>query len=287
MARLALRYDLHYANLTEHVRETEEIMQLAAETDKGMVLQTGLAPGFIGVLAHGLVRRFCERYAVEQIGTVAMRVGALTEHAFPPAYYGFTWSPAGVATEYVEPAVVIRDFTKMSVPSLSERELIRINGMVLEADLTSGGAADLPDALQGKVGRLDYKTLRYPGHYDWVEQQLAALNHAGEPSIERLQHTMENIIPRVEDDLVVIYAAVEGMDHEGTLRRMERSYWIRPQQVGNRRLRAIQTTTAAPLAEIGLQLAAGKYKGLVLQSQLDPETFLNGPIVREVYGAFE
>ncbi|MDI1305570.1 MAG: saccharopine dehydrogenase, partial [bacterium] len=89
----------------------------------------------------------------------------MIKHAVAPHYYGFTWSPVGVATEYLEDTIVIRNSIKTTLPSLSERKTVIIDGITYEEDLTSGGAADLPDALSGKVGSLDYKTLRYPGHY--------------------------------------------------------------------------------------------------------------------------
>jgi hypothetical protein len=36
-------------------------------------------------------------------------------------------------------------------------------------------AADLPDALSGRVRSLDYKTLRFSGHYGWIQKQLIEL----------------------------------------------------------------------------------------------------------------
>jgi len=70
MARLALAHQMHYVNLTEYVRETEEIMSLARDADQAFVLQTGLAPGFINVLAHGLFQAFCHRHGVEKVDQV-------------------------------------------------------------------------------------------------------------------------------------------------------------------------------------------------------------------------
>ena len=104
MARFARRFDLHYANLTEHVKETEEIQEIAEGAERGFILQTGLAPGYINVLGHHLFQRFCREHGGERADRLEMRVGALTTHARPPHYYGFTWSSIGVATEYVEPA---------------------------------------------------------------------------------------------------------------------------------------------------------------------------------------
>ena len=173
MARLARQHDLHYTNLTEHVEETEEIQQIAAGASRGFLLQTGLAPGYVNVLGHGLYQRFCQEDGVDGAERIEMRVGALTTTARPPHFYGFTWSPSGVATEYIKPATVLRDHQRTTRPSLSERCTVVIDGITYEEDLTSGGAADLPAALEGKVRDLDYKTLRYPGHYDWIERMVA------------------------------------------------------------------------------------------------------------------
>jgi saccharopine dehydrogenase-like NADP-dependent oxidoreductase len=283
MARWAREYDLHYANLTEYVKETNEIIDIAKGSDKGFLLQTGLAPGFINVLANGLFKGFCKRYHVHKVDYIGMKVGALTRHATPPHFYGFTWSPVGVATEYIKDAICIRDFKKTTAPSLSEREKIYLDGLFYEADLTSGGAADLPDAFQAKTRKLDYKTIRFPGHYDWVADQLKAFK--GKTNVvDLLQDRMEDIIPRVEEDQVVIYASVEGKDSHGVMQRVDRTYHIRPQKVGKRRLRAIQTTTAAPIVEAAHMLLKGRHKGIIFQSMIDPDEFLDGKFVSAFYG---
>src|SRR5260370_26323368 len=126
------------------------------------------------VVGSGLFQRFCRQHQVTTAAAVQMRVGALTTTARPPHYYGFTWSSIGVATEYVEPATVIRDGKRTTRPSLSDRETILIHRVLYEEALTSGGAADLPQVLAGRVDRLDYQTLRYPGHYPWVRSLLAS-----------------------------------------------------------------------------------------------------------------
>ncbi|MEJ2637921.1 MAG: saccharopine dehydrogenase, partial [Calditrichia bacterium] len=166
--------------------------------------------------------------------------------------------------------------------SLTERSEIIIEGIQFEEDLTSGGAADLPDALAGKTRRLDYKTLRYAGHYAWIDSVLREIPH-GEDLVKRLQEKMEEHIPLVEEDLVVIYTSVLGRDRSNKLRLSEKSYLIKPVQIGKKRLRAIQATTAAGLAESARLLLMGHYKGCILQSQIDPTAFLGGPFVSHIY----
>jgi len=282
MARLARSFDLHYANLTEHVQETEEIHEIARGAGRGFLLQTGLAPGYVDVLGHGLFQRFCHEHGVSSADCLVMRVGALTTTAHSPHFYGFTWSSIGVATEYVKPATVLREHRRTTRPSLSERALVLIDGIVYEEALTSGGAADLPAALEGKVRHLDYKTLRYPGHYAWVEELLRQLPE-GEDRADHLLRKMEEAVPFVDDDLVVIYAAVEGHGADGVLRRLESSRLIRPRRVGARTLKAIQGTTAAGLAESARLLLTGDIRGVCLQSQIDPSLFMAGPFVAEIF----
>jgi saccharopine dehydrogenase-like NADP-dependent oxidoreductase len=287
VARLALDHGLHYVNLTEHVAETEQILAMARGADTAFALQTGLAPGFVNVVGHRLLRDLCRDLSIERVDRLEMRVGALTVHARAPHFYGFTWSPSGVATEYLEPAAVVRDFATTTRPSLSARETLVVDGVVYEEDLTSGGAADLPTAFAGRVRDLDYKTLRYPGHYGWVEERLAELRaegHRGGELIAALQREMEAAIPRVEDDRVVVYAAVEGRDGRGVPHRREVAHHVHPAVFAGVRLRAIQTTTAAPLVEVAHLLLAGGYRGPVLQSEIDPDGFLDGPFVSAVYG---
>jgi len=283
MAKFAHDFKLHYANLTEYIKETNDIIELAKNGTTGFILQTGLAPGYIDVLANHLYQQFCIDFKVEIVDVLEFKVGALSSYAVTPHYYGFTWSPVGVATEYIKDAEVLRNFKKTKLPSLSERASIIINGTTYEEDLTSGGAANLPDALTGKVDSLDYKTLRYPGHYSWVQEQINNLDQLDRP-IEALQRIMEKQIPHIEDDQIILYAAVQGKDSHGTLQRREISKQILPQKVGKYQLRSIQTTTAVPLIQAAQLLLESTYRGIILQSEIDPNRFLNGNYIVPVYG---
>jgi saccharopine dehydrogenase-like NADP-dependent oxidoreductase len=282
MAHFARDFKMHYANLTEYVAETDEIMALAKNAETGFILQTGLAPGFINVLAMMLYQNFVEKYENEKVEKIGMKVGALTAHAHDPHFYGFTWSPIGVATEYVKNSIVLRNYKITKKPALSSRETIVIGGRTYEADLTSGGAADLPQFFEGKAKELDYKTLRYVGHYDWVESIIKKLAKDENLAIN-LEKIMLEAIPSVEDDFVLAQASVDGFDKSGRRRMLEKAYFAEPLEINGKRLRAIQTTTAAPLCESAMMLLTNKYKGVVLQSQLNPKEFLNGTFVSRIY----
>lgn len=281
-ARFAKDFKMHYANLTEYVAETDKIIEIAKDADTGFILQTGLAPGFINVLAMSLYQKFVESYENEQVERIGMKVGALTAHAHEPHFYGFTWSPIGVATEYVKNSRVIRDYEITNRPALSARETIIIGARTYEADLTSGGAADLPDVFVGKAKALDYKTLRYVGHYDWVESIIEKLSK-DEQLPNKLQDVMLKAVPSVEDDIVLVHSSVDGFDKTGRRRLIEKAFYVEPLEINGHKLRAIQTTTAAPLCESAMMLLSGNYKGIILQSQINPTDFMNGNFVSRVY----
>ncbi len=284
MAQFAKDFKMHYANLTEYVNETDAVIEIAKDADTGFVVQTGLAPGFINVLAMSLYNEFVEKHENEQVERIGMKVGALSTHAHAPHFYGFTWSPIGVATEYVKTARVVRGNERIQLPALSEREKIIINGFVYEADLTSGGAANLPRFFEGKAKNLDYKTLRHEGHYDWVEELIKKLP-LDKSLPQNLEDTMLEEVPSVEDDFVIVHSSVDGFDAQGRRRMVEKAFHIKPLEINGHFLRAIQTTTAAPLVQCADMLATNKYKGPIMQSDINPKEFLNGKFVSQVYNS--
>ncbi|HUF04470.1 MAG TPA: saccharopine dehydrogenase C-terminal domain-containing protein [Aridibacter sp.] len=282
LAEFAKEHGMHYANLTEYVAETDKIIELAEGADTGFILQTGLAPGFINVLAVSLYNRFVEEFGNANVEKIAMKVGALTAHAHAPHFYGFTWSPIGVATEYVKNSRVVRDHRITELPALSEREAIVIGGRRFDADLTSGGAADLPERFASLARTLDYKTLRHVGHFDWASGVIHEFANDEDLPQKVLERFLREI-PAVEDDFVLAHASVEGFDSDGVRRLLEKAYFVNPIEINGNRLRAIQTTTAAPLCEAAMMLISGRYKGVILQSAIDPAEFLGGRFVSRIF----
>jgi len=288
MAEAALRTKTHYINLTEHIQATESIVRMvreAGEVPVGFVLQAGLAPGFINVLAVHLASEFEARFGVHP-ADVRMRVGALTPRVFSPHFYAITWSSMGVAVEYVKPSVVIRAGKRTLLPALSEPETLVLNGKTLEADLTSGGAASTPEFFEGKVDRLDYKTLRWPGHFQWVREFLSRLPEdlSEEARIQALHEHLANHVPVVEEDQVVAYAAVIGKDRRGILRQVDRLVEVPPRVLAGHRLTAIQATTTAGALQALDILLTDRLRGVIFQTDLPPDRYLGGRIIREVYG---
>ncbi|MBL8326180.1 MAG: saccharopine dehydrogenase NADP-binding domain-containing protein, partial [Rubrivivax sp.] len=92
----------HYFDLTEDVAATRAIKQLAEGAGTAFMPQCGLAPGFIGIVAHHLTKSF------DTLHDVKMRVGALPAFPTNSLKYNLTWSVDGLINEYCHPCEAIR-----------------------------------------------------------------------------------------------------------------------------------------------------------------------------------
>lgn len=163
VARAAIRARVSMIDLGGNPEVTDVILGLhdeAARKEITFVPDTGLAPGLVSILAWELVHRF------EKCEEVHLRVGGLPQKPEGPLKYAQFFSIHGLLNEYLEEARELRDGKEALVPSPSDCEELEFEGLgKFEAFVTSGGTSTLPRTLLGKVRRLSYKTIRYPGHY--------------------------------------------------------------------------------------------------------------------------
>ncbi len=162
LARLAVDAGVDYSDLggnTEIVFRQLEMDGAARETGATVIPDVGLAPGMVDVLAAEGVRR------LDEAESVLMYVGGLPQHPEPPLNYQVVYSLEGTLDYYTTPSWVLRDGRRVQVEALSEVEPVTFDEVgELEAFHTAGGASTLPWRYEGEVDRLEYKTLRYPGH---------------------------------------------------------------------------------------------------------------------------
>jgi lysine 6-dehydrogenase len=103
---------------------------------------------------------------MDSIDYVKLRVGGLPVNPEPPLNYQIVFSPYGLINEYVEDAIVLENRKIIKKKSMTEIEKVSFKKPFekMEAFLTSGGCSTLPYTYRDKIGYLDYKTIRYPGH---------------------------------------------------------------------------------------------------------------------------
>ncbi len=267
IARIAHAHGIHYFDLTEDVTTTEAIMQMSVTAKAVMAPQCGLAPGLIGIIGANLSQHFTKLRDIE------LRVGALPRYPNGLLAYSFTWSPAGVINEYINDAEVIHNGIRKMVPSLDGLESINIEGRDYEAFSTSGGLGTMCQTYAGKVDTLNYKTIRYPGHAKLMRFLLYEL--ILKDKRELVESILTEAKPPVDDDVVLVYAVVEGWKGNA-LAREEYYRSFHPIDINGRKWRAISWTTAASIAAVVEMVADQKLPqtGFLKQEEIDLNAFL-------------
>jgi len=133
------------------------------------------------------------------------------------------------------------------VPSLDGIEMINIGGQEFEAFSTSGGLGTMCETLEGKVDTLNYKTIRYRGHAKLMRFLLYEL--ILKEKREMLEEILTEAKPAVKEDVVYVYAAVEGWKNDQIFRE-EFYAAYHPILVDGKEWRAISWTTAATVAAL-------------------------------------
>lgn len=267
VATVAHEKGMHYFDLTEDVETTNYIRTLSETATAVMAPQCGLAPGLIGIVGANLANEF------DRLRDIELRVGALPRFPNGLLAYSFTWSPAGVINEYINDAEAIHNGVRKMVPSLDAFEYINIEGQEFEAFTTSGGLGTMCETYEGKVDTLNYKTMRYPGHGRLMRFLMYELIMKDDK--EQLEKILTNAKPPVAEDVVYVYAVVEGWKNE----KIQRSEYYRafhPIQIDGNSWRAISWTTAASIAAVVEMVDNGSLpsKGFIKQEDIPFEQFL-------------
>ena len=261
LAQQAHRLGLHYFDLTEDVPTTQAILDMSQSARAVMTPQCGLAPGFIGIVGADLVQRF------DQVRSLKLRVGALPQNPTGLLGYAFNWSPEGVVNEYLNDCEVIEQGEHKWVSAMEWLETIVINGVQLEAFTTSGGLGTMCETYRDRIDNLDYKTMRYPGHVQLMNFFFHELLMREDRALagKILTHAK----PPVNDDVVYVHAAAEGMV-DGRLKREEFVEAYFPQSIGGKMRTAIAWTTSASACSVIELVAQGRLpqRGFIRQEDI-------------------
>ncbi|MGH9285090.1 MAG: saccharopine dehydrogenase family protein, partial [Acidimicrobiales bacterium] len=262
---------------TEDVPTTRRIVELAGDAPAALVPQCGLAPGLICITGAWLAGRF------DRLQSLELKVGALPRNPSGLLGYAFNWSAEGVVNEYLNDCEVIREGRRSFVPSMIEIESVWIGGVRLEAFTTSGGLGTMCTSFEGKVERLDYKTLRYPGHCQLMRFFFDELRLRQDRALAG--SILVRAKPPVDDDIVYLYAAAEG-ERSGVVVREQVVRAYEPMVIDGRRWRAISWTTAASATAVVEMVASGALagRGLVRQEDIDYDSFAATPTGRMLAG---
>ncbi|MGE3172798.1 MAG: saccharopine dehydrogenase family protein [Planctomycetota bacterium] len=267
IAERAKANGVHYFDLTEDVEVTQQVKELAEDSQTAFAPQCGLAPGFITITANHLIRKMTD------VQDLRLRVGALPRYPSNRLKYNLTWSTEGLINEYCNPCEAILDNELRMVQPLQNLEHLTIDGVEYEAFNTSGGLGTLAITLQGKVRNLNYKTIRYPGHCELLKILLHDLGMQDHQ--QELARIFDRALPATYQDQIVVFVSATGQ-FRGKFTEATYAKTIYHQQIDDENWSGIQITTAAGVCGVVDLLREGKLPqtGLVRMEQVSYTDFL-------------
>lgn len=191
LAELAVEAGVHFCDLggnTEIVQQQKRLHDAARAKGVSIVPDTGLAPGMVNVIAQHGIDQF------DRVASVKLYVGGLPQVPEPPLGYQIAYSIEGMVDYYTTQSLVVRGGEPTRVTALSEIESVTFDEPLgtLEAFHTAGGLSTMVYRYAGKIDRMEYKTLRYPGHARVME----AVRELGLLSQEPVDVKGQAVVPR-------------------------------------------------------------------------------------------
>jgi lysine 6-dehydrogenase len=264
---------------TSIVLKQLELDPQAREAEITIIPDCGLAPGMANTLAVYAMSK------IEKPREVRIWCGGLPQRPKPPLDYKLVFSIEGLTNEYFGKAYVLRDGRVMELDTFTELEEVEFPPPVgrCEAFITTGGTSTCPWTFEGELQRYEYKTVRYPGHYEKVKALLDLGLLDPEPvevggakvSPRELFHAV--VPPRIsfpdDPDLVVLRVHCRGEDRGGPLEVQLDLMDFYDEAAG---FSAMERTTAFPAAIVTVMIAKGELEhGVVpLERAVPPEPFV-------------
>lgn len=188
--------------------------ELAREKGVTAVMDVGVAPGMDNILLGYHNKRM-------QVDRFVCLVGGLPSERKWPFEYKAPFSPSDVLEEYTRPARYVRDGQMITMPALSEPELMDFEGVGTLEAFNSDGLRSLIRTMPD-IPNMVERTLRYPGHIELMRVLRAsgffsktAIDIDGHP-VRPLDLTSKLLFPHwelgpEEEEFTVMRVVIEGM----------------------------------------------------------------------------
>lgn len=286
LAKMALQARSHFCDLggNDSIVALElGLNQKAKHARVNIIPNCGLAPGLVNILAcYGAQK-------MKKLNKILMRVGGLPRNPKPPLNYSLLFSAKGLVNEYVQKCAIIQNGKVHSVQPLNGLEEIVFPPPFgkLEAFHTSGVTSELVEMFKGKVSQLDYKTIRYPGHYEMMKS-IFQLGFASEEPVdiqgqkikprEMFEQLLEKNLQINTEDVVLLRITISG--HRRILIFEIIDHYDMKNQIG-----ALERTTAFPASVIAQMMASDRIErkgSLVPERCVPPTLFIRELKKREI-----
>jgi len=269
IAAAAVLANCHYIDFTEDDTVADAVQTIYKNSGLTCAVKCGLAPGFINYLGHKLVNDIIgpNTFRGGTCTDLMISVGALPRNVNGSGadLYNLSWSVDGLVNEFTRPCRVRVNGIETTLTPLTGLETVYADGVHYEAMYTSGGIGSLVKELK-HVRNVAYKTLRYPGHYKYVQGTVARWGG----NFESIKAEFLKTFPFNTDDVIVIYAEAKGFNADNTYVRKSYSAHF----VGIDGLSGIQSTTAGSAIAILEMMLNNQISGIVNHADISLDRFM-------------
>jgi lysine 6-dehydrogenase len=190
-----------------------ELNGLAEQKGVCAICDMGVAPGMSHLLSGYAASQ------LDKVKKVLIYVGGLPKKREWPWQYKAVFSPADVIEEYTRPARLVENGKTVFKEALSEAELLNFDTVGTLEAFNSDGLRSLVKTL--KADYMAEKTLRYPGHIDYIKVLKSSgffdtdtVELQGQPIVP-LEFTKKMLFSKWllapgEEDITVMKIIVEG-----------------------------------------------------------------------------
>ncbi|HEY3399835.1 MAG TPA: saccharopine dehydrogenase C-terminal domain-containing protein [Geothrix sp.] len=201
-----------------------ELDALAKSQNLTAIVDCGVAPGCGNLILGDTLRQW------DQVDSFECLVGGLPAVRTWPYEYKAGFSPIDVIEEYTRPARYVKDGRTVTMPALSEPELLDFEGLGTLESFNTDGLRSLIHTFP-QVPDMKEKTLRYPGHIE----KMRMLRESGFFRKEKLQVAGVEVSPldlttallfpmwfmqEGDEDFTVMRVTVEGLKNGQRIRKV-------------------------------------------------------------------
>ncbi len=240
------------------VKKQHLLDEEAKKANITIIPDCGLAPGMVNIIANHLISSF------ESVQTCSLYVGGLPQRPESILKYQQVFSIRGLTNEYLEKSVVLRGGKIQEIPSLTEGEVLKFDSPwgELEAYHTAGGTSSLPTLYEGKIETLEYKTLRYPGHFQFFRflKEFGFLDDLTHKNLginprQATERLLEEHLPKNKEDAVIARIKISGNKNGNS---QEETYDLIDLYDSTNKISAMERTTGYSISIIAIFIADGK-----------------------------
>jgi len=285
LAKAAIDAGTHFCDLGGNSAVVEQQFALSDEAKAAgvkIIPDNGIAPGAVSILTRFGIDIF-RSGGFGMPKSIYIHDGGLPQEPEPPLDYALVFNAKGLVNEYDGKADILRNGKVVLVDAMSEIEELHFPEPfgLLESAHGYGGMSTLVKTYAGKIENLEYKVLRFPGHWEnmnvlkklgFLSKKPFDVNGAEVSPRAFLERLLEETLPKGVKDSMVLRMIFKGDGHELQFDMID----LFDEETGHT---AMQRTTAYSVSIVAQMLAgddpAIKNTGtLCLERDVPPKKFL-------------